>query len=228
MNDFCSSYLSVQGLYKTYPSGASEIHVLDGLDLNLAKGQILAVMGESGSGKSTFLHLAGGMEKPDKGKIFIGGEELTAMDKTSLTRFRNLEIGFVFQFHHLLPEFTALENVMFPLLLRKRPFSEAEEKAHSLLDSMGLSNREHHKPGELSGGEQQRVAIARALSGDPSVLLGDEPTGNLDARTSDTIHRLLFEVHEQFSLTSVIVTHNSALAALCDVRMVLKDGRLIG
>jgi lipoprotein-releasing system ATP-binding protein len=220
------AYISIQGLHKSYPSGETEIHVLDGLDLELDKGKMLAVMGESGSGKSTFLHLAGGMEKPDSGRILIGGEDVTAMDSVSLARFRNEKIGFVFQFHHLLPEFSALENVMFPLLLRGRSFRKAEEKGRHLLKEMGLAKREHHKPGELSGGEQQRIAIARALSGDPSLLLGDEPTGNLDTKTSDNIHKLLLEVHQEFGLTSIIVTHNAALAGLCDQTMVMHDGHL--
>jgi len=220
------AYLSIRGLSKSYPSGDSVIQVLDGLDLELRTGRMLAVMGESGSGKSTFLHLAGGMEKPDAGRIRIGEEVLTALDPDRLARFRNRTVGFVFQFHHLLPEFSALENVMFPLLLRKIPAREARKKAQDLLRDVGLSNRVHHKPGELSGGEQQRVAIARALSGDPAVLLGDEPTGNLDLKTSNAIHELLLEVHEKFRLTSIIVTHNPALAGLCDVRMVLENGRL--
>jgi len=220
------AYLSIRGLSKSYPSGDSVIQVLDGLDLELRAGRMLAVMGESGSGKSTFLHLAGGMEKPDAGRIRIGEEVLTALDPDRLARFRNRTVGFVFQFHHLLPEFSALENVMFPLLLRKIPAREARKKAQDLLRDVGLSNRVHHKPGELSGGEQQRVAIARALSGDPAVLLGDEPTGNLDLKTSNAIHELLLEVHEKFRLTSIIVTHNPALAGLCDVRMVLENGRL--
>jgi len=220
------AYLSIRGLSKSYPSGDSVIQVLDGLDLELRTGRMLAVMGESGSGKSTFLHLAGGMEKPDAGRIRIGEEVLTALDPDRLARFRNRTVGFVFQFHHLLPEFSALENVMFPLLLRKIPAREARKKAQDLLRDVGLSNRVHHKPGELSGGEQQRVAIARALSGDPAVLLGDEPTGNLDLKTSNAIHEVLLEVHEKFRLTSIIVTHNPALAGLCDVRMVLENGRL--
>ena len=220
------SFLSIRGLYKSYPSGETVIDVLTNLNLELEKGRMLAVMGESGSGKSTFLHLAGGMEKPDQGEIVIDGSNLTSLDKSGLARFRNRKIGFVFQFHHLLPEFTALENIMFPLLLRRTLFKSAENKAKSLLKSMGLSARGHHKPGELSGGEQQRVAIARALAGNPELLLGDEPSGNLDNRTSNSIHELLLEVHREFHLTSIIVTHNPELARLCDVIMTMEDGRL--
>jgi len=220
------TFIVINNLCKSFPSGDSVIQVLDNLELTLEKGQMLAIMGESGSGKSTFLHLAGGMEKPDRGEILVGADDLTKLDKASLARFRNSKIGFVFQFHHLLPEFTALENVMFPLLLRKTQFKKAEDRATELLESMGLANRGHHKPGELSGGEQQRIAIARALSGDPELLLGDEPTGNLDKKTSNSIHNLLLEVHEKFGLTSIIVTHNPDLAKLCDVRMEMKHGRL--
>jgi len=188
---------------------------------------MIAVTGESGSGKSTFLHLLGGMEKPDSGQVFFEKLEVTGLDRDELAHFRNREIGFVFQFHHLLPEFTAVENVAFPLLLRRVPFRKAEQQARRLLREVGLEGRGHHKPGELSGGEQQRVAIARALVGEPKLLLADEPTGDLDLKTSDTIHKLLLDVHKNFGLTSIIVTHNLQLASLCHWQKTMVEGRLL-
>jgi lipoprotein-releasing system ATP-binding protein len=187
---------------------------------------MLAVQGASGCGKSTFLHLVGAMEKPDAGEITIDGINVTQLDAEHRARFRNSKIGFVFQFHHLLPEFTALENVMMPLLLRRFSRREAARKASRFLGEVGLSDRQHHRPGELSGGEQQRVAVARALVGEPSLLLADEPTGNLDDRTSDSIHALLLEIHGRNLLTSILVTHDSRLAQLCEQRMKLENGRL--
>lgn len=222
MNDF----VKIEGLSKSFASGDSCIQVLENLSLTLPRGQMLAVTGESGSGKSTFLHLLGGMEKPDSGSILVDQQELTTLDGPDLARFRNHQIGFIFQFHHLLPEFTAQENVMFPLLLRGVDFPTAAEKALRKLSEMGLEQRSHHRPGELSGGEQQRVAIARALAGKPSLLLGDEPTGNLDSETSSRIHRLLLEVHEKHELTSVIVTHNPVLAEICSSEKRMTGGRL--
>jgi lipoprotein-releasing system ATP-binding protein len=221
-----SEFLSVQRLFKTYASGEETVKVLEGLDLTVPRGAMVAITGESGSGKSTFLHLVGGMEKPDSGVIECGGVDITRLKGETLAQFRNLQVGFVFQFHHLLPEFTALENVMFPLLLRRSSFSTASQKGSELLREVGLEKRGHHKPGELSGGEQQRVAIARALAGEPELLLGDEPTGNLDAKTSGSIHSLLIEIHARYGLTSVIVTHNPELAALCDFTKHLSNGRL--
>jgi lipoprotein-releasing system ATP-binding protein len=223
-----SSLLSVESLSKSFPSGDDTIDVLRGLSLELEPGEMLAVMGESGSGKSTFLHLVGAMERPDSGRILFNGRDLSALSNQELAVFRNQSIGFVFQFHHLLPEFTALENTMFPLLLRGVGFREAEERAKEILGEVGLSHRVSHQPGELSGGEQQRVAIARALVGRPSVLLADEPTGNLDEKTSGAIHELIVRIHRRYALTSVIVTHNPALAMLCGRRYRMVDGRLHG
>jgi lipoprotein-releasing system ATP-binding protein len=166
------------------------------------------------------------MEKPDSGQILFDGEEITGMNAEELAAFRNRRVGFVFQFHHLLPEFTALENVMFPLLLRRWPFWKAQQRGKTLLEEVGLRHRTQHKPGELSGGEQQRVAIARALVGEPTLLLGDEPTGNLDLKTSETIHDLLLAIHERYELTFIIVTHNPRLASLCHSQKNMVDGRL--
>jgi lipoprotein-releasing system ATP-binding protein len=221
-----SELLKIRRLSKSFRSGAGNLEVLKNLALNVRKGEMVAVTGESGSGKSTFLHLVGGMEKPDSGQILFDGQNIAAMDAGELAALRNRKIGFVFQFHHLLPEFTALENVMFPLLLRRWPFRKAQQRGEALLEEVGLQERTHHKPGELSGGEQQRVAIARALVGEPELLLGDEPTGNLDLKTSETIHDLLLTVQERYGLTFIIVTHNPRLAALCHRQKNMVDGRL--
>ncbi|HLV02412.1 MAG TPA: ABC transporter ATP-binding protein [Acidobacteriota bacterium] len=218
--------LDVRQLCKSYPSGDETLIVLDHLDLRVERGQMTAVTGESGSGKSTFLHLVGGMEKPDSGSICFDGTDITRLDIEELAEFRNRRIGFVFQFHHLLPEFSALENVMFPLLLRRWSPQQARERGRYLLVEMGLEKRMHHQPGELSGGEQQRVAMARALAGEPELLLADEPTGNLDLGTSEKIHELLQRVHRQYGLTSIIVTHNPRLAMLCDEVKNMEGGKL--
>jgi lipoprotein-releasing system ATP-binding protein len=222
-----SKLLEIQGLCKSFASGDEQLHILIDLSLRLKQGEMLAVTGASGSGKSTFLHLVGGMDRADAGQISLAGEEVTRLEGQQLARFRNRQIGFIFQFHHLLPEFSAVENVMFPLLLRRVPFPEARERAHALLDEVGLDNRAHHKPGQLSGGEQQRVAVARALVGKPRLLLGDEPTGNLDEHTAEAIYELLLDIHRRHKLTSIIVTHNPKLAALCGLRKSLQEGKLV-
>jgi lipoprotein-releasing system ATP-binding protein len=222
-----SNFLEIQGLYKSFPSGDEKLRILIDLSLQLEQGEMLAVTGASGSGKSTFLHLVGGMDRADAGQISLAGEEVTRLEGQQLAQFRNRQIGFIFQFHHLLPEFSALENVMFPLLLRRVLFPEARERAHVLLDEVGLSDRAHHKPGQLSGGEQQRVAVARALVGKPGLLLGDEPTGNLDEHTADAIYELLLDIHSRHKLTSIIVTHNPKLAALCGLKKSLQEGKLV-
>lgn len=226
MNERAEPVLEVRQLCKSYPSGDETLIVLDHLDLRVERGQMIAVTGESGSGKSTFLHLLGGMERPDSGTISFNGNDITSLGVEELAEFRNRKIGFVFQFHHLLPEFSALENVIFPLLLRRWSRGRAREKGCQLLAEMGLEKRLHHQPGELSGGEQQRVAMARALAGEPELLLADEPTGNLDVGTSERIHELLLRIHKQYGLTSVIVTHNLVLAALCDEVRNMEGGRL--
>ena len=222
-----SNFLEIQGLYKSFQSGDEKLRILIDLSLQLKQGTMMAVTGASGSGKSTFLHLVGGMDRADAGQISLAGEEVTLLEGQQLAQFRNRQIGFIFQFHHLLPEFSALENVMFPLLLRRVPFSEARERAHALLDEVGLGDRAHHKPGQLSGGEQQRVAVARALVGKPSLLLGDEPTGNLDEHTAEAIYELLLDIHRRHKLTSIIVTHNPKLAALCGLKKSLHEGKLV-
>ena len=222
-----SKLLEIQGLCKSFASGDEQLHILLDLSLRLTQGEMLAVTGASGSGKSTFLHLVGGMDRADAGQIYLAGEEVTRLEGQQLAQFRNRQIGFIFQFHHLLPEFSAVENVMFPLLLRRVPFPEARERAHALLDEVGLDNRAHHKPGQLSGGEQQRVAVARALVGKPRLLLGDEPTGNLDEHTAEAIYELLLDIHRRHKLTSIIVTHNPKLAALCGLRKSLQEGKLV-
>ena len=222
-----SELLQISSLCKSYQSGRKTLEVLRDLSLTVKKGEMVAITGESGSGKSTFLHLVGGMEKPDSGRILFDSAEVTNLRPEELAVFRNERVGFVFQFHHLLPEFTAVENVAFPLLLRRLPASEARERAGELLREVGLEDRGHHKPGELSGGEQQRVAIARALVGKPELLLGDEPTGDLDQKTSSSVHELLLEVHERFELTSLIVTHNPQLASICHRRKTMEEGKLL-
>jgi lipoprotein-releasing system ATP-binding protein len=222
-----SKVLKVEGLRKSYVSGYERLHILNGLDLELEEGVMLGIMGASGSGKSTFLHLVGGMEKPDSGEIIFDGRDVTRLNGPALADFRNREIGFVFQFHHLLPEFTALENAMFPLLLRGSSWKEAEKRARGFIAEIGLEQRMHHRPGELSGGEQQRVAIARALTGHPRLLLADEPTGNLDVHTSENVYGLLLQIHHRHRLTSIIVTHNERLASLCDCKKRMVEGKLL-
>ena len=222
-----NNFLKIQGLYKSFQSGTEKLRILIDLSLRLKEGEMLAVTGASGSGKSTFLHLVGGMDRADAGEIILAGQKVTRLEGRQLAQFRNSKIGFIFQFHHLLPEFSALENVMFPLLLRRTPFAEARISAHALLDEVGLADRSHHKPGQLSGGEQQRVAVARALVGKPSLLLGDEPTGNLDEHTAESIYELLLDIQRRHHLTSIIVTHNPKLAALCSLEKRLEEGKLV-
>ncbi len=221
-----SDLLKVRDLCKRYRSGAEYIDVLVDLSLDLQSGEMMAITGVSGSGKSTLLHLIGGMDRPDQGSILIQGTEIAALGLHDLSQFRNQTVGFVFQFHHLLPEFTALENVMMPLLLRGEPHARAQHSARTTLNDVQMDHRIHHRPGELSGGEQQRVAIARALVGKPKLLLADEPTGDLDPHTGQAIGQLLHNLHKQHGLTSILVTHNEKLAALCTRSCRLEDGQL--
>jgi lipoprotein-releasing system ATP-binding protein len=214
-------------LTKSYRSGANELVIFDSLDLQIPPGQRLALTGESGAGKSTLLHLLGGLDRPNRGRILFGDREITTLGAAELADFRNREIGFVWQTHHLLPEFSALENVMMPLLVRGMSHPEAGRKASRRLDEMGLAGRVQHRAGELSGGEQQRVAIARALVTDPQVLLADEPTGNLDFKTGEKIADLFDEVHRSNRLTSVFVTHSIAFASRCDRVLRLEAGSLV-
>ena len=218
--------MQVEKLVKRYLSGSSALTILDGLDLTVEVGEKVAVTGASGCGKTTLLHLIGGMDQPNSGRICFQEQDLAGMGLQDLARYRNEEIGFVFQFHHLLPEFSALENAMMPLLLRRKSVARARQAASDLLSQLGLKDRLNHRPGELSGGEQQRVALARSLVGQPRLLLADEPTGNLDTKTSHEIHELLMRVHSNFNLTSVIVTHDANLARLCDQVWKLDLGRL--
>jgi lipoprotein-releasing system ATP-binding protein len=220
------SFLTVTDLHKSYRAGQESIRVLRGLDLEVGEGEMVAVVGASGVGKSTLLHVLGGLDTVDRGAIRIGGTEITTLDDAGRVAFRNLRVGFVFQFHHLLPEFTAIENAEMPMRIARRPLAEARARAESLLRRVGLGDRLSHRPGTLSGGEQQRVAMARALVMDPAVLLADEPTGDLDEHTADALHRLLREIHKERRITSVIATHNLRLAAACDRTLRLEDGRL--
>jgi lipoprotein-releasing system ATP-binding protein len=222
-----SRLLEVHALFKSYNSGDQKLEILSDLSFSLNEGEMAGITGVSGSGKSTLLHLIGGMDRPDRGSIRILDRELSSLTAPELSGFRNRTIGFVFQFHHLLPEFSALENVMMPLLLRGTSAPEALEAAEALLGEVGLGKRSHHRPGELSGGEQQRVALARALIGKPRLLLADEPTGNVDPHTGEAIGALFRKVHEKHGLSSIIVTHNERLARICTKVYRLENGVLI-
>jgi lipoprotein-releasing system ATP-binding protein len=203
------------------------LRVLKGVDLKIEKGEIVTVVGKSGAGKSTLLHILGTLDKPDSGQILINNEEVSQLSTRKLAQFRNANIGFVFQFHHLLPEFTAIENVCIPALIGGITEAQAKSKAKELLDYLGLSERMDHKPSQLSGGEQQRVAVARALVNQPAVVFADEPSGNLDSASSQELHQLLFSLRNDFQQTFVIVTHNNELAQMSDRRLEMKDGLLI-
>jgi lipoprotein-releasing system ATP-binding protein len=222
------TFLRAEGLTKRYDRLSGSVVVFQDLDLEIAEGEMIAVVGPSGAGKSTLLHLLGGLDRPTAGKVKIDKFDIFELGDVDLARFRNKEVGFIFQLQHLLPEFTALENVMMPLLVGRTPAIEARQQADLMLGGVGLSDRITHRPGELSGGEQARVALARALVTKPRLLLGDEPTGNLDSKTSETVHGLLREVHRTHRLTSVIVTHNERLASICDRVLHLENGRLYG
>jgi lipoprotein-releasing system ATP-binding protein len=203
------------------------VEVLKGVSLTIAAGELAAIVGPSGVGKSTLLHLLGGLERPTSGAIRYGNTDLAVLSDLALARFRNRRVGFVFQFHHLLPEFSALENVMMPLLIRRCSTAEARDHSAALLGRVGLAARLRHRPGELSGGEQQRVAIARALIGEPAVLLADEPTGNLDSKTGDEVFELMRELNRERQLTCVFITHNEELARRTDRVLRMLDGRMV-
>jgi lipoprotein-releasing system ATP-binding protein len=219
-------FVSVSALNKFYAVGSQRIHVLRDLDLEVDEGEMVAVVGASGVGKSTLLHLLGGLDRPDSGAIRIAERDLASMGDGALVEFRNRHVGFVFQFHHLLPEFDALENVEMPMRIARAPLDEARRRAGDLLGHVGLGERLTHRPGMLSGGEQQRVAVARALVMNPALLLADEPTGDLDETTAESLHALLREMHRERRLTSIIATHNPRLAAACDRVLRLEQGRL--
>ena len=212
-------------LQKSYHSGPVELSVLEGIDLTVKAGEIISVMGASGVGKSTLLNLIGGLDRPTSGTVLYGDQDIFELTDRQLARFRNQELGFVFQFHHLLPEFSAIENVMMPVLIAGKKKEEARKMAAELLKSVGLEGREHHKPAELSGGEQQRVAVARALVNNPKLVLADEPTGNLDRKTSGEVHDLLWELNERMNQTFIIATHNENLAQRSDRIIRLADGQ---
>jgi lipoprotein-releasing system ATP-binding protein len=218
----------VTDLRKTFWLGNKAIQVLRGAHFEVRKGEMVAVVGPSGAGKSTLLHLLGTLDTPTRGRIEIGGEDVGAFPPDKLASFRNRTIGFVFQFHHLLPEFTALENTMMPALIQRIPRAQAEQMARDILQRVGLAERLDHRPVELSGGEQQRVALARALVLGPSLLLADEPTGNLDDQTSEGIHQLLFDLNRSLGMTTIIVTHNTKLAALLGRTLYLRSGQISG
>jgi lipoprotein-releasing system ATP-binding protein len=220
------AFVEVEDLHKSYVVGNRELPVLRGLDLRVERGEMLAVVGASGVGKSTLLHVLGGLDTSDAGRVKIGDVELRGLRDDALVSFRNKHVGFVFQFHHLLPEFTALENAEMPMRIAAAPAAERRERASTLLARVGLGDRLEHRPGMLSGGEQQRVALARALVMHPLLLLADEPTGNLDEHTAETLHELLREMHREQGLTSIIATHNPRLSAACDRVLRLEEGKL--
>lgn len=216
--------IRAEGLRKRY--GALE--VLRGVSLEVARGEVVSIVGASGAGKTTLLQIIGSLTRPDGGRVSVDGTDLFALQDRALSRFRNMHIGFVFQFHHLLPEFTAFENICLPGLISGRDRREVEARATELLDLMGLAARRDHKPAELSGGEQQRAAIARALVNSPSVLLADEPSGNLDSKNREEIHRLFFDLRGRLGQTIVIVTHDEGLAARADRMITMSDGQIVG
>jgi lipoprotein-releasing system ATP-binding protein len=221
------AFVAVRGLVKSYTVGGRALIVLRDLDLHVDRGEMVAIVGASGVGKSTLLHLVGGLDRVDAGDIAIGDVHVTAMADGDLVAFRNRQVGFVFQFHHLLPEFSAVENAEMPMRIARLPVAEARPRAEDLLKRVGLGERLTHRPAMLSGGEQQRVAVARALVMHPAVLLADEPTGDLDEATAEALHGLLREMHRDFGLTSIIATHNSRLASACDRVLRLQEGRLV-
>lgn len=217
-------FLVVEDLHKSFQKGANVIQVLGGANFQVGRGEMVSVVGKSGAGKSTLLHLLGTLDAPERGKIIYEGANLVGLGSAALADFRNRQLGFVFQFHHLLPEFSALENVAMPAAIRRIPRAVARDRAAEALTDVGLGHRLEHKPGELSGGEQQRVALARALVLDPPLLLADEVTGNLDARTGEEIHQLLFDLNAKRRVTLIVVTHNQSLADRMPRRLMIEDG----
>lgn len=218
--------LSCQNLAMTYAEGTLRTHVFHGLDLAVGKGETVAILGASGAGKSTLLHLLGGLDTPTAGEVFVSGQKMSALSDAARGALRNRSLGFVYQFHHLLPEFTALENVMLPVLLSGADVPDASHRARSLLESVGLGHRLQHKPGELSGGERQRAAVARALVNKPACVLGDEPTGNLDEKTAATVFELMLALNHEQHTSLVLVTHDRRLARRLDRVMELHEGKL--
>lgn len=215
--------ISAKNIFKKY----NDLEILKGISVDIAKSEIVSVVGSSGAGKTTLLTILGTLDRPSSGDLFIDGTDVYKLNDKKLAAFRNLNIGFVFQFHHLLPEFDALENVCMPALIAKTSKKQAETKAKELLDYLGLKDRFTHKPSELSGGEQQRVAVARALINSPKVIFADEPSGNLDSKTAQELHQLFFNLRKELNQTFVIVTHNTELADMADRKLIMKDGNVI-
>ncbi|AWI26607.1 ABC transporter ATP-binding protein [Flavobacterium pallidum] len=219
--------IQAKNIHKHY----GELHVLKGVNLHIQKGEIVSIVGASGAGKTTLLHILGTLDKADAEnttQLLINGEDVLKMNDKSLSRFRNVNLGFIFQFHQLLPEFTALENVCIPAYIAGKGKSETEAEAKRLLEYLGLSHRISHKPGELSGGEQQRVAVARALINKPAVIFADEPSGNLDTASAENLHQLFFKLRDEFNQTFVIVTHNEEFANMADRKLIMSDGNIVG
>ena len=219
--------LHVTGLDKSFTVGRHTVEILKGINLEIRQGELLTMVGASGAGKSTLLHILGTLDHPTRGTVHYDNQDIFRLSEHELAHFRNRRIGFVFQFHHLLPEFTALENTYLPILIQKRPIGQCIKEARALLSDVGLGHRLHHKPGELSGGEQQRVAVARALIHNPDLVLADEPTGNVDSRTGETLFQLLRTFNEQRGTAFIIVTHNEHLAQQTDRLIHMVDGRLV-
>ncbi len=215
--------IRAENIHKSYGS----LHVLKGIDLEIQKGEIVSIVGASGAGKSTLLHILGTLDRPDKGSIFYDNLQIDLLPERKFSEFRNRQIGFVFQFHHLLPEFTAIENVCIPAFIQGNSRSAAEQKAHKLLKFLNLEDRATHKPAQLSGGEQQRLAVARALINDPAVILADEPSGNLDSKSAVELHQLFFDLRSKLNQTFIIVTHNTALADMADRKLTIVDGKIL-
>ncbi|MDB9911661.1 ABC transporter ATP-binding protein [Flavobacteriaceae bacterium] len=215
--------ITVKNIHKYY----DKLHVLKGVDLHIKKGEIVSIVGASGAGKTTLLQILGTLDGFDSGALTINDQQIALLNKKQLASFRNTSLGFIFQFHQLLPEFTALENVCIPGFIKKTNKAEVEKRAKELLAFLGLTSRENHKPNELSGGEQQRVAVARALINNPAIILADEPSGNLDTQSAENLHDLFFKLRDEFGQTFVIVTHNKDLAAMADRKLIMQDGTII-
>ena len=218
-----AAMLHASGIYKSY----GDLMILKGVDFQVNKGEIVSIVGASGAGKSTLLHIIGTLDKADRGQVLINGTDVNRLSTRQLSAFRNQHIGFIFQFHHLLPEFTALENVCIPAFIRQTDKRTAEKKAMELLQLLGVDHRSHHKPNEMSGGEQQRVSVARALINNPSIVLADEPSGNLDSENANALHRLFMDLRRELDQTFVIVTHNEELARISDRKVTMKDGLIV-